>query len=407
MQVSIEPFAIAAARQVDLLPLAERYTQLKRVAATAGGEYAGPCPVCGGRDRFRVQPQANRWLCRRCTEGKWQDAIALYRAIHGAGFAEAVSALAGGSLPPARSKLPAAPEPARAGPPNAAWQARARTCVLEAEGELWSQRGQRARAWLNARGLADETLKRWHIGFIPSPKWERPADWGLEGKAVFVERGILIPAIAGGAIWYLKVRRAAGEPKYTQVRGGLPALFLADTLLSAREACITEGEFDALLLWQCLQHASNPRWRDLGVATLGSQSNRLSLDAWARYLYHLKHILVMYDQDGHSGTGAAHWKAIAGRAFPLRWQNIRPGDKDLTDFHLSGGRLLDLASWGILQAEQNQWPELPEVVVDFLAEVGLSVLNITSETNGVYHVSVGKRTDLQVPSLFKETDRSA
>ncbi len=64
--------------QVDLLALAGRHTALQRVAASGGGEWAGPCPFCGGQDRFHVQPQAEgggRWLCRGCTGGKWQDAL--------------------------------------------------------------------------------------------------------------------------------------------------------------------------------------------------------------------------------------------------------------------------------------------------------------------------------------------
>jgi len=47
---------IDTAREADLLTLAERYTTVKRVATTGGGEYAGPCPMCGGRDRFRKWP---------------------------------------------------------------------------------------------------------------------------------------------------------------------------------------------------------------------------------------------------------------------------------------------------------------------------------------------------------------
>ena len=45
-----------AIRQVDLLALIGRDVQLRRVASTNGGEWAGPCPFCGGHDRFRVWP---------------------------------------------------------------------------------------------------------------------------------------------------------------------------------------------------------------------------------------------------------------------------------------------------------------------------------------------------------------
>lgn len=381
---------IDTARGIDLLALAERYTSVKHVATSAGGEYAGPCPVCGGRDRFRVQPLAHRWLCRYCTQGKWQDAIALYQAVHRLTFAEAVEGLAGASLPDAPANLEPTIEPLSSGPPNAAWQMRAKICVAEAEHELWGEQGQRARAWLNARGLADGTLQRWHIGLVTSPRRERAPDWGLTGKAIYLDRGILIPALVADTVWYLKIRRATGEPKYVQVRGSRPALFMAETLSAANEACITEGEFDAMLLWQCLQQASNLRWHSLGVATLGSQSNRINLDDWARYLYHLKHIAILYDQDGQSETSMMYWRQIASRAHIVRWQGIHADEKDLTDFHLAGGRLLDLASWGIQQAEQAGWPPLPEAMTEFLNDIGAVVVRVTQEKAGLYRVRVEK-----------------
>jgi DNA primase len=37
----------------------------------------------------------------------------------------------------------------------------------EAEAALWSAEGERARAYLHGRGLNDETLRAWRIGFQP------------------------------------------------------------------------------------------------------------------------------------------------------------------------------------------------------------------------------------------------
>ncbi len=51
---------------VDLLAVVGADTHLKKVATTNGGEYAGPCPWCGGEDRFRVWPEEGRWWCRAC-----------------------------------------------------------------------------------------------------------------------------------------------------------------------------------------------------------------------------------------------------------------------------------------------------------------------------------------------------
>ena len=66
---------VALKERVDLLALAGKMTSLRRVASSGGGEWAGPCPFCGGQDRFRVQPHRAIWLCRHCTDGKWQDVI--------------------------------------------------------------------------------------------------------------------------------------------------------------------------------------------------------------------------------------------------------------------------------------------------------------------------------------------
>jgi hypothetical protein len=63
---------------LDLLP------GLKRVSSSGGGEYAGPCPFCGGTDRFRCWPVKGRAWCRQC--GWKGDAIQLLRDAMGSVF---------------------------------------------------------------------------------------------------------------------------------------------------------------------------------------------------------------------------------------------------------------------------------------------------------------------------------
>lgn len=67
---------IQAAKSIDMLGLVEKTTRLKKVATS---EWAGACPKCGGKDRFRVDPDKG-WFCRKCTGepgsgGHWQDQI--------------------------------------------------------------------------------------------------------------------------------------------------------------------------------------------------------------------------------------------------------------------------------------------------------------------------------------------
>ena len=83
--------AVEQAREADILALAERLgSKLKRAGAS---EYVGPCPVCGGKDRFSVNIKKQVWNCRGC--GKGGDVIGLAQHAGGATFAEAVAALSG------------------------------------------------------------------------------------------------------------------------------------------------------------------------------------------------------------------------------------------------------------------------------------------------------------------------
>ena len=81
---------------VDLLSLIGADVRLKKVAATHGGEWAGPCPFCGGvqkrdADRFHVWPAEGRYWCRRCE--RKGDAIDYVRQRHGLGFGAALDRL--------------------------------------------------------------------------------------------------------------------------------------------------------------------------------------------------------------------------------------------------------------------------------------------------------------------------
>src|SRR5437764_15116888 len=74
---------------MNLLDFVTRDTGLRRMASTHGGEYAGPCPFCGGRDRFRVWPNMAqpRYWCRVCR--KSGDAIQYLRDHDNLSFVEA------------------------------------------------------------------------------------------------------------------------------------------------------------------------------------------------------------------------------------------------------------------------------------------------------------------------------
>jgi DNA primase len=196
---------------------------------------------------------------------------------------------------------------------------------------LWTDAGARARAWLNARGLEDGTLEHWRIGY-------NPADRHIAG--LYVDRGIVIPCQADGRTWYVKVRRPMGEPKYRKVRGSRTGLFGAATFQDQQVAVLTEGEFDAMLLWQAA--------RDLAaIGTLGSAGDRIDLAVWARYLLPVPVWLIAYDADEAGARGAAWWTEFSGRPRRIAVPRLREGDKDITDFWKAGGNLRDWLAFAV------------------------------------------------------------
>lgn len=102
MTVAREDPRLAEARALPLREIADSLgLQLRR----QGGEMVGPCPACGGTDRFAISLPKNVWNCRRCARGG--DAIALVMLATGCDFRAALERLCGppGSLAPDPAEL--------------------------------------------------------------------------------------------------------------------------------------------------------------------------------------------------------------------------------------------------------------------------------------------------------------
>jgi putative DNA primase/helicase len=100
-------------KRADLLAIASQDTPLlKGPTSTNGPEFHGPCPFCGGKDRFWVCPEhpagKGMWFCRHCN-AKGGDAVAYLRQRDGASFKEALLKLGietetNGHRPPVASR---------------------------------------------------------------------------------------------------------------------------------------------------------------------------------------------------------------------------------------------------------------------------------------------------------------
>lgn len=317
------PYDVEAIKQTnDIRDHAARYTVLRK---ESHDEMSGPCPKCGGHDRFHCK--ANVFFCRQCYDlgnGKAHDVFGFYGWLEGWDFRTTCEALGGKTLSEPKHKARPEPKLDLGIPGDDELQARALAIMYACTAELWEQpEGARARSWLNARGLRDDTLRAHYIGFNCVAR-------RLHG--FFVPRGILIPHYQESmdAISGIKIRLSTNGPdKYRHVLGSRPSLYLADNLAGHDAAVICEGEFDALLLHQ---EAGDL----LGVCALGSASNKnAAIDAGLPFLLSVKRLLMATDNDDE-GEGAA--LAIMERTKRARRLHVPEGN-DITDYWKAGGNL--------------------------------------------------------------------
>lgn len=308
----------------------------------SGRYHIGPCPFCGGKDRFTVKhtDEGDLWHCRHCSSGKYQDGIAFVMKREGLDLAGALNALGQGVITMGTTKQEPGtrPQPIEQ-PPDEDWQTAALLACEQAARYLQEARPDAAavRDYLQKqRGLTPDTIWQQMIGYNPA--------WLQVDGGNWLAPGITIPAMMGGDLWYVQVRttakaRAEAEQrgrnldKYHALTGSrLKALFRADTLLQAETAVVTEGEFDALLLGQVAPAGA-------AVVTMGS-AGTLPGVAFLKYFAPIRRLFLAMDNDGAGAKGLAEWQALIG------WAELMPpladGAKDVTDYWRAGG---DVRAW--------------------------------------------------------------
>ena len=98
------------------------------------------------------------------------------------------------------------------------------------------------------RGLAVETLKTFQCGFLPN--WTHPKN-RLDGKSVIPSRRLIIPTPNHYNAVMLADDRTDENKKWWKMHAGSKEIFGADFLpVNADLIIITEGEIDAMSIWQ-------------------------------------------------------------------------------------------------------------------------------------------------------------
>lgn len=224
-------------------------------------------------------------------------------------------------------------------PPDAIWQDQELKALKRCQDYLWSDRpdARRVRADLHGRGLTDDTIRAFGLGFCPrwhAIGWKDPA-----GKAAGVWPGIVIPIFYNKALWALRVREFEKPlaAKYLNVTGSKlsGALFNGDAIQPGAPVLIVEGEFDAMLAGQLLAGVT--------VVTPGPVSNTLT----KRQLEHIKQASAVYVLMDSDEPGQRAAQSIAAQFNGCQKDYLRtltlPAGKDITEYVCEHGG--DLAAW--------------------------------------------------------------
>lgn len=272
------------------------------------------------------------YICYGC--GQRGDAFSWLMEYRKLPYAESLAFL-GGDLykSPTNNEIRKEIPPSEKEPPDFDWQTSANIVVDNCKKNLWSPIGEKAHTWLNARGLKDNTLRTWNIGYSP----------GVTIAHLFVPAGILLPCYSHGRWWYLKVRRASGDPKYIKVKGSSGAALWGLNFPWATEAFKFEGEFDQMLFWQETLDFTN-------AFTFGSATDLLDPFTWGIDFLTFNFIFDAGDTDEAGEKSYTKALSISGR---VRRAALPSPHKDITDYWKAGGNIRDWAWYQIGMHEVN------------------------------------------------------
>lgn len=233
-----------------------------------GGEYAGPCPFCGGTDRFSIHPSKDHFVCRQCQ--KAGDAIHFAMEYLNKSYTEICKHL---DIPPNYkfTQLDTTRddsiswEPKEIKIPSKIWQEKAKCFLFEKFKYLMSPSGKNQRDYLNNRGINNETIKRARMGYSDRSVVFDAKTWGITSdghdnsteRNIWVPEGILIPQFYDGNLMRIRVRQSnpISLTRYAVVRGSSMRFFDYDTHVGNRKNIIhayivVESDLDGWLLYQ-------------------------------------------------------------------------------------------------------------------------------------------------------------
>jgi len=282
-------------------------------------ECCGPCPKCGGGDdRFITWPESGRFWCRRC--GWSGDEIQFLRDTENLNFVDACNMLGINSHDKLKKKEIfitegyLAPKPSTF--PNEKWCSMAGAFAITCSDLIFKH--PKGLNYALARGLNEETIQKFGIGWNPKDRYPEQVGWGFpeeinevtgKPRKLKLSAGLIIPTLVGNRIVSIKIRRfpwkEGNKPsKYTYVKGSSSAPLM---LPGGPAVVVVESELDALLVAQEAKSLAT-------AVALRSASNKPDVET-TKLLRDAKVILVATDFDEAGIVAWGWWKKYFPNAF--------------------------------------------------------------------------------------------
>jgi DNA primase len=299
-------------RRADIVDLVSEYVTLKK----GGKNFLGLCPFHKEKTpSFTVNRDKQIFYCFGCGEGG--NVLAFLMKINNMSFPEAVKHLAGktGVVIPERVLTREEGERSRKRDEISRINRMAEKYFSE---NLFSEAGKAARAYLRRRGIQDEVIKEFNLGFA-TDGWRNLKEYFEKAKVplkLVEHAGLIITKTNGGGSYYDRFRGrlifpiedvagnviafggrilGEGEPKYLNTPES-PVFFKGRNLYGLNRtkedirrkgyAILVEGYFDLITLWSAGS-------RNV-VASLGTALTKEHVDLVRRYT---NEVIALFDPD--------------------------------------------------------------------------------------------------------------
>ncbi len=375
----------------------------------SGRELQGPCPLCGGNDRFCLYPGQGEGKAAglgtfHCGHGKGGsgcgkggDAIAYLTEIRGMSFGDACAALGIETERPSARTRYGSPKPPKAASYHSFDPRRCDWPDYVVEAEKWQLHAQKfvdrchetllkrpiALAYLEQRGVGIDQVKKYRLGIHLGeerddkqwlPSFRPQKIWGMadeqkngQPKKFILPAGIVVPCFNGHGLRRIRIRLAKKDQqnpkkKYHVVKGSAMDIWLQHP---ERQAfVVVETELDGAMI---------DRFTDkVGIVALGALAMKPDQET-AIALSKAHTILLALDYDGEAPKALQWWKDNYPQC--KRWPvpvGKDPGEAyeqgmDIGEWILAGlPAAMQLDSETAAQAAKSESKNLPGEVVEML-----------------------------------------